>query len=43
MQFVNLTDEQRKQIAAEQASKNIQPMPMEKGLQTSFLLFSKTL
>ena len=40
MQFVNLTDEQRKQIAAEQASKNIQPMPMEKGLQTEILPFS---
>lgn len=40
MQFVNLTDEQRKQIAAEQASKNIQPIPMEKGLQTEILPFS---
>ena len=40
MQFVNLTDEQRKQIAAEQASKNIRPMPMEKGLQTEILPFS---
>nr|DAK18649.1 MAG TPA: nuclease [Caudoviricetes sp.] len=40
MQFVNLTDEQRKQIATEQASKNIQPMPMEKGLQTEILPFS---
>ena len=40
MQFVNLTDEQRKQIAAEQVSKNIQPMPMEKGLQTEILPFS---
>nr|DAE82699.1 MAG TPA: Large polyvalent protein associated domain 23 [Caudoviricetes sp.] len=40
MQFVNLTDEQKRQIAAEQASKNIQPMPMEKGLQTEILPFS---
>ena len=40
MQFVNLTDEQRKQIAAEQASKNIQSIPMEKGLQTEILPFS---
>lgn len=40
MQFVNLTDEQKRQIAAEQASKNIRPMPMEKGLQTEILPFS---
>ena len=40
MQFVNLSDEQRKQIAAEQASKGIKPMPMEKGLQTEILPFS---
>ena len=40
MQFVNLTNEQKKQIAAEQASKNIQPMSEEKGLQAEILPFS---